>query len=144
MTDLHAPARLPEDSPEIAISVPASSAYLSVLRTAAAGLAARLDFTIDDIEDLRIAVDEACAILLMHAQPGGLLDCRFDLLDDSIVVTVSIVSGSADVPPHEGFSWTVLSALATAVRMEVRPGTGRGDHRLVIMLTQTGKRVESQ
>ncbi|MGW4973630.1 hypothetical protein ACWEP3_27550, partial [Streptomyces albidoflavus] len=31
---------------------------------ATAGLAARLDFTLDEIEDLRIAVDEACAILL--------------------------------------------------------------------------------
>ena len=44
------------------------SAYLSVLRTATAGLAARLDFTIDEIEDLRIAVDEACAMLLPQAR----------------------------------------------------------------------------
>ena len=38
-----------------------------VLRTATAGLAARLQFTLDEIEDLRIAVDEACAILLSVA-----------------------------------------------------------------------------
>ena len=48
--------------------MPADGAYLSVLRTATAGLAARLDFTLDEIEDLRIAVDEACA---HAARPGG-------------------------------------------------------------------------
>ena len=54
-----------EDAVEIRL--PADSAYLSILRTATAGLAARLDFTLDEIEDLRIAVDEACAMLLPHA-----------------------------------------------------------------------------
>ena len=38
------------------LRLPADSAYLAVLRTTTAGLAARLDFTLDDIEDLRIAV----------------------------------------------------------------------------------------
>jgi hypothetical protein len=54
-----------EDAVEIRL--PADSAFLSVLRTATAGLAARLDFTLDEIEDLRIAVDEACAMLLPYA-----------------------------------------------------------------------------
>ena len=48
----------------VRLRLPAVGAYLSVLRTATAGLAARLDFTLDEIEDLRIAVDEACAMLL--------------------------------------------------------------------------------
>ena len=62
-----------------ACSMPAESAYLSVLRTATAGLAARLDFTLDEIEDLRIAVDEACAMLLGQAIPGTNLECDFEL-----------------------------------------------------------------
>ena len=55
----------------VEVRLPAAGAYLSVLRTATAGLAARLDFTLDEIEDLRIAVDEACAILLQQAVPGS-------------------------------------------------------------------------
>ena len=58
----------------VEIRLPADSAYLSVLRTATAGLAARLDFTLDEIEDLRIAVDEACAMLLPHADRDGPAD----------------------------------------------------------------------
>src|SRR6185295_851781 len=66
-----------EDAVEIRL--PADSAFLSVLRTATAGLAARLDFTLDEIEDLRIAVDEACAMLLPHAIETAQLTCRFEL-----------------------------------------------------------------
>ena len=56
---------------QVTIRMPAEGAYLSVLRTATAGLAARLDFTLDEIEDLRIAVDEACGMLLAQAAPGA-------------------------------------------------------------------------
>ena len=55
----------------VTVCMPAEGAYLSVLRTATAGLAARLDFTLDEIEDLRIAVDEACALLLEHTSHLG-------------------------------------------------------------------------
>ena len=57
----------PAAEDRVTIRMPAEGAYLSVLRTATAGLAARLDFTLDEIEDLRIAVDEACGMLLSQA-----------------------------------------------------------------------------
>ena len=41
---------------DVELRLPADSAYMSLLRTTSAGLAARLDFTLDDIEDLRMAV----------------------------------------------------------------------------------------
>ncbi len=71
------PATAPRD--QVTVRMPAEGAYLSVLRTATAGLAARLDFTLDEIEDLRIAVDEACAMLLHQAIPGSALECSFAL-----------------------------------------------------------------
>jgi len=99
-----------EDAVEIRL--PADSAYLSVLRTATAGLAARLDFTLDEIEDLRIAVDEACAMLLPQAIETAQLTCRFDLTPDTLSVTVTIPTTRGQLPERDTFSWTVLSALA--------------------------------
>ena len=61
--DRHSP-----EKPDVSLRVPADGAYVSVLRTMTAGLAARLDFTVDDIEDLRIAIGEACALVLPQAQ----------------------------------------------------------------------------
>lgn len=107
---LEIPATKPRDV--VVITLPADSAYLSVLRTATAGLAARLDFTIDEIEDLRIAVDEACAMLLSQAVPGADITCEFQLEDDSIRVAVSVLTVDGRQPSRDTFAWTVLSALA--------------------------------
>ncbi len=103
----------------VTLRLPASSAYLSVLRTATASLASRLDFTIDDIEDLRIAVDEACAMLLVQAVPGADLQCSFELTDDAISVAVSVPTLDGEQPSRETFAWTVLTALAGEVDSSV-------------------------
>lgn len=108
-----------QQRPAIEMSVPAEGAYLAVVRTAAAGLAARLDFTLDDIEDLRIAVDEACSILLAQAVRGSDLRCRFHLEDDALTVVVEVRAAAPSIPTRHGFAWTVLSALASSVDFAV-------------------------
>jgi serine/threonine-protein kinase RsbW len=107
---------------EVNIAMPADGAYLSVLRTATAGLAARLDFTLDEIEDLRIAVDEACAMLLSQAIPGSGLECRFQLGKDTMTVSVSVRCLAPRAPAGDTFAWTVLTALAGSVDAQVGPG----------------------
>ena len=99
----------------VALRLPADSAYLSVLRTAAAGLASRLNFTLDDIEDLRIAVDEACAMLLPRAADGALLDCTFELKPGELDIAVSLATTDGALPSRDTFAWTVLTALAGEV-----------------------------
>jgi serine/threonine-protein kinase RsbW len=128
-------AGVPVASPRdvVVITLPADSAYLSVLRTATAGLAARLDFTIDEIEDLRIAVDEACAMLLPQAAPGADIACEFKLEDDSIHVGVSVLTADGQQPSRDTFAWTVLSALAGDVDSSAGP-----DRRVTITLRKHG------
>jgi len=104
------------------IRMPADGAYLSVLRTATAGLAARLDFTLDEIEDMRSAVDEACAMLLSQAIPGSDLECSFILGQDAMTVRVSVRCLAPRVPAGDTFAWTVLTALAGSVDAQVGPG----------------------
>ena len=105
--------------PDVELRIPADSAYLAVLRTATAGLAARLDFTLDDIEDLRIAVDEACAMVLPQARDKSDLTCRFDLAAARLTVSVTAECDAPQPPDRDGFAWTVLSALTSEVRAEV-------------------------
>jgi serine/threonine-protein kinase RsbW len=106
----------------VEVRLPADGAYLSVLRTATAGLAARLDFTIDEIEDLRIAVDEACAMLLHQAIPGSALECSFALGRDEMTISVSVPSLTPQPPASDTFAWTVLTALAGSVDAFAGPG----------------------
>lgn len=106
--------------PDVELRIPADGAFLSVLRTATAGLAARLDFTLDDIEDLRIAVDEACAVVLPQAQAGSDLSCAFYLGDGTLLVEVSATCDSPQPPRRDGFAWTVLSALTSSLEADVK------------------------
>jgi len=123
-----------EKSPDVELRLPADGAYVAILRTATAGLAARIDFTLDDIEDLRIAVDEACAMVLPQAIPGSSLDCQFWLDPASITVSVSAECETPRQPSRDGFAWTVLAALATSVTAET------DTDRLTISLTRKAGR----
>ncbi len=120
-----------DSPPDAELRLPADSAYLAVLRTATAGLAARINFTIDDIEDLRIAVDEACAILLPQAVPSSELQCRFWLGDATMTVAVGATCTDPRPPAEQGFAWRVLSALTTFATSEV------DDDRLVLTLSRS-------
>jgi serine/threonine-protein kinase RsbW len=107
----------------VTLRLPAQGAYLAVLRTAAAGLASRLNFTLDDIEDLRIAVDEACAMLLPRGAEGASLECRFELMPGELDISVSLPTNDPSLPARDTFAWTVLTALAGEVDATEAGGT---------------------
>lgn len=108
---------------DVELRLPADGAYASVLRTLTAGLAARLDFTMDDIEDLRIAVSEAAAMVLDEADPGAELDCRFRLDPGRLTVVVATTAAEPVAPDYESFGWQVLATLAEEASIEAAPGT---------------------
>ncbi len=101
-------------SDTVDLRVPADPAYLAVIRTATAGLAARLDLTLDEIEDMRIAVDEACALLLAHqSHQGEDLHASFTIFPNALEV---MVEGPArTLPERSSFAWSVLEALVGQV-----------------------------
>ena len=51
----------------VEIRIPSDADYVRIVRLALAGLAARLKFSYDDIEDLKLAVTEACNNAILHA-----------------------------------------------------------------------------
>ncbi|MDX6291990.1 MAG: serine/threonine-protein kinase RsbW [Kribbellaceae bacterium] len=106
---------------EVRLSIPADSAYVAVPRAVVGNLAARNNFTVDAIDDLRIAVDEACALLLPQAT-DGVLDCVFWI--DPPLLTVSTTATVPDdwKPDTASFGWTVLSALVETAAAETIDG----------------------
>ncbi|GAB3174682.1 serine/threonine-protein kinase RsbW [Micromonospora palomenae] len=111
------------DDDVVHLTVPADGGYLGVLRTATAGLAARLQFALDEIEDLRIAVDEACAMLLAIATRDAELECRFSVTEDALTVEVTVPTvRGATLPSESSFAWKVLTALTTAAFADAADG----------------------
>jgi serine/threonine-protein kinase RsbW len=113
------------------LRVPADPAYLAVIRTATAGLAARMNLTLDQIEDMRIAVDEACVLLMTsETEPGQYLHAAFTISATELDVQVS---GPAKVLPEgSNFAWSVLEALVGQVE------TGTSESGCWIRLTHAG------
>ena len=107
---------------DVELRLPADGAYAAVLRTLTAGLAARLDFTMDDIEDLRIAVSEAAAMVLDEADAGADLVCHFRLDQGELVLDCSTTSASPTKPDYDSFGWQVLTTLTTEASVDARPG----------------------
>ena len=110
---------------DVELRLPADSAYVSVLRTTTAGLAARLDFTIDDIEDLRIAVGEACAMVLPEADRGGSLLAEFFLAPSLLTVRVTVSGSEVGQPDYDSFAWQVLDTLTSDAVVEAADGAFR-------------------
>jgi serine/threonine-protein kinase RsbW len=115
------PTGIPDEGQraDVELRLPADSAYVSVLRTTTASLAARLDFTIDDIEDLRIAVGEACAMVLPEADPATALLAEFFLAPGRLTVRVSVNGSEIGQPDFDSFAWQVLDTLARTATAEV-------------------------
>ena len=110
----------------VELTVPAVATFLAVVRTATAGLAARLRLTFNEIEDLRDAVNEACAMVLSLPGPSladAALTCRYEVLADALAVRVSApVDETAELPAEQSFEWRVLTTNATGVRGAVTEG----------------------
>ncbi|MCA1837146.1 MAG: anti-sigma factor, partial [Actinobacteria bacterium] len=68
-----AQASPPDGQPVLSIELhtPASTVVIPVIRVVAADLAARADFEGDSVDDLRMAVDDACAMLVRIAARGA-------------------------------------------------------------------------
>ena len=100
---------------DVRLVVPAAPEYLRLVRLTAAGLASRLGFTFDEVEDLRIAVDELCFHLL-----GGVdddppddartMDLTYSAGADSITITGRTGPTGVPAEPSE-LSEQILDAL---------------------------------
>lgn len=110
---------------KVSIRIPASPEYLQVVRLVAAGLAARLRFTLEDIEDLKIAVDEMAAYLTGSQGREGTLEVTFDIADDRIRIV-----GRGHFAPGHGvrtelteLSRMILETVADSASLDHANGT---------------------
>lgn len=110
---------------EVVVTAPARPDMVHVLRAVAASLAARLDFPYDDIDDLRISIDEACAQLLGVGGPGTTFTLRLTATEGGVEALVgSDASVESRWPPpdlEDSLTWKVLSGLSDDVSFELLP-----------------------
>lgn len=129
MSDLDSPSVPDLDgASSVEVRTSASPALIPTIRAVASDLAARADFDLDAISDLRMAVDEVCATLVDVAAAKSTLLCTFLVRPDSIEVHAVVQTDVADaLVSTDTFGWRVLQTLADDVAVDHGPdraGTG--------------------
>jgi serine/threonine-protein kinase RsbW len=95
------------------LEVPAAPEFLRISRIMAAGVASRVGFTLDEVEDLRIAIDELCFSLVGARGRVGTITLRYLLEPDQLAVegTGRFSDGLGNEPVVSALSNQILAAV---------------------------------
>jgi serine/threonine-protein kinase RsbW len=81
------------------LTIPAIAEYLDIVRLTLYGIATKAGFSFEEIEDMKVAVAEACNNAILHAYEGksvGHVELRFDLEEHGITIHVKDEGDSFD------------------------------------------------
>jgi serine/threonine-protein kinase RsbW len=128
-------ARLNAPSPDldadaVGLDLPAQSRYIRIARLVGAGLANELGFDVDRLDDVRLAIGEACG-LAVHSGAVG-MSLRYVLDQSSLTVAVEAPIDGDDGhldPEYLALVEQVLSVACSTHAID------RGDRRMMIRLT---------
>lgn len=113
---------------EVRLSLPADADYAGVARLTAAGVAARSGCGYDDIEDIRIAVGEACSMLIGLHHRHGSIEMVFEVRADALAVEMCGLFGDGALPSDgdvAALSDQILAAVVDDYEYEPRSHTVR-------------------
>jgi serine/threonine-protein kinase RsbW len=88
-----------DDSP-VRLVIPAHARFLRLARLTAAGIAGDSGFGLEAIEDLRVAVDEVCAILIEGAAENAELELVYRSTPDGLVIEGSCPNPGTEPDLH--------------------------------------------
>jgi serine/threonine-protein kinase RsbW len=70
----------------VRLTVPAALEYVRIVRLAGSGVASRLGFDVEEIENLRVALDELASLVIAYAAPGE-LELTFSTTDTELQIS---------------------------------------------------------
>jgi serine/threonine-protein kinase RsbW len=125
----------------VRLSIPCRAEYVGVARLAILGVASRLNFSYDEVEDLRLATGEACAGAIDNASPEAqakaniAIDCEVGEDELTVVVKYDLTpyepapdipeAFDEDVPMDaEGIGSLLMEILVDSVETTSDPETG--------------------
>lgn len=107
----------------ITLGFPARPEPVRLARLVGTAIAGSVDASIADIEDLRIAVGEACAMLIGHATPAGRVEFVIEVGSESIDFSAQLSGGTRPDPQVDDLAKLVLGSLADDVEFRLdEPG----------------------
>jgi serine/threonine-protein kinase RsbW len=83
----------------IELTIPAKAEYLHIVRLTLFGIASKIGFSFEQIEDMKVAVAEACNNVVLHAyedKEPGVLEIQFELEENGLSIHVKDDGASFD------------------------------------------------
>ncbi|SHH78076.1 serine/threonine-protein kinase RsbW [Caloranaerobacter azorensis DSM 13643] len=71
----------------IKLTIPAMAEYVSVVRLTSSAIASRIGFDIEEIEDIKVAIAEACTMIIKNGEKQN-IDINFEILADILNISV--------------------------------------------------------
>ncbi|MGE3619058.1 MAG: ATP-binding protein [Acidimicrobiia bacterium] len=111
---------------EITLRLPARAGFARVARVAATALAERAGFGLEQVEEVRMAVGEAWALLLGEADHDGSVELHLEVRPDGLGIDLSVLGGPAGPPTATpGNPAAAATVLARVVDQHVVGPDGR-------------------
>lgn len=133
---------MPAGNRTIEMRVPCDPAFLSIIRLAVAGAGSRAGLSVGEIDDVKVAVSEACTNVIDHSastdeeRAQGLIIIRLRVLDGELGIEVEDTGVGFD-PKHlprfdkedvvereGGLGVYLMRRLMNDVKIESAPGSG--------------------
>ncbi|MBJ9992449.1 MULTISPECIES: anti-sigma B factor RsbW [Paenibacillus] len=75
---------------KVVITLPANADFVDIVRLNLYGIASKMGFSYEDIEDMKVAVSEACnnSVLYAYGQEGGMVEVTFEIGIDQLSIKV--------------------------------------------------------
>src|ERR687893_211098 len=115
---------------DVKLTLPARPENVSVIRYVLGAFAEALRLPDELVEDLRLAVTEACTNVVRHAYPidqTGPVEISIHPLEESVSVVVSDLGrgiGTSSDTPGPGLGLPLIAAIADEVELHPVPGGG--------------------
>jgi serine/threonine-protein kinase RsbW len=103
----------------VRLTVPAAFEFVRLVRLTTSGVASRLGFDVEDIEDLRVAVDELASIVVEHAA-GPDLDVVFTVQDGTLRIDGRAPAGVARGVSVDDLTSQILAAVVDEYEITVQ------------------------
>ncbi len=115
------------ESADISVTIPVDSRFVALARVTAASLAAELDFTIDEIEELRVGANELVSLLIEWAEDnaGEEIELRYHLSADRLDIAGEVQPRASEVEPEPTDPLTRQILGAVVDEYEIAGGQGR-------------------
>ncbi|MMZ64003.1 Serine-protein kinase RsbW [compost metagenome] len=75
---------------KVVISLPATAEFVDIVRLNLYGIASKMGFSYEEIEDMKVAVSEACnnSVLYAYKDTNGTMEVTFEIIGDALSITV--------------------------------------------------------